>query len=80
MGTKFTVYDNGTNPCKNPGALLEESNTRQELAAICYVSDSDTHTAHTHIRPQLVHNIKMKPSQSVCHVAGNQRAGIQRTT
>lgn len=38
MGTKFTVYDNGTNPCKNPGTLLEESNTRQELAAICYVS------------------------------------------
>ncbi|XP_026219308.1 tubby-related protein 3 isoform X2 [Anabas testudineus] len=36
MGTKFTVYDNGTNPCKNAGALLEESNTRQELAAICY--------------------------------------------
>ncbi|KAM8883796.1 tubby-related protein 3 isoform 2-T2 [Synchiropus picturatus] len=36
MGTKFTVYDNGTNPCKNPGALLEESNTRQELAAVCY--------------------------------------------
>lgn len=51
MGTKFTVYDNGTNPCKNPGALLEESNTRQELAAICYVSDSDTHTAHTHPSP-----------------------------
>ncbi|XP_032360867.1 tubby-related protein 3 isoform X2 [Etheostoma spectabile] len=36
MGTKFTVYDNGTNPCKNPGTLLEESNTRQEVAAICY--------------------------------------------
>ncbi|TSK13534.1 Tubby-related protein 3 [Bagarius yarrelli] len=36
MGTKFTVYDNGTNPSKNSGALLEESNTRQELAAICY--------------------------------------------
>ncbi|XP_054480824.1 tubby-related protein 3 [Anoplopoma fimbria] len=36
MGTKFTVYDNGTNPCKNPGTLLEESNTRQEMAAICY--------------------------------------------
>nr|XP_055046411.1 tubby-related protein 3 isoform X1 [Misgurnus anguillicaudatus] len=36
MGTKFTVYDNGTNPTKNPGALLEENNTRQELAAICY--------------------------------------------
>ncbi|XP_059182250.1 tubby-related protein 3 [Centropristis striata] len=36
MGTKFTVYDNGTNPCKNPGTLLEESNTRQELAAVCY--------------------------------------------
>ncbi|MEQ2243062.1 Tubby- protein 3 [Ilyodon furcidens] len=35
-GTKFTVYDNGTNPCKNLGTLLEESNTRQELAAICY--------------------------------------------
>ncbi|KAL7857775.1 hypothetical protein AOLI_G00178770 [Acnodon oligacanthus] len=36
MGTKFTVYDNGTNPSKSPGTLLEESNTRQELAAICY--------------------------------------------
>ncbi|XP_062859992.1 tubby-related protein 3 isoform X2 [Trichomycterus rosablanca] len=36
MGTRFTVYDNGTNPSKNSGALLEESNTRQELAAICY--------------------------------------------
>uniref|UniRef100_A0A672QY05 Tubby-related protein 3-like n=1 Tax=Sinocyclocheilus grahami TaxID=75366 RepID=A0A672QY05_SINGR len=36
MGTKFTVYDNGTNPSKTPGALLEETNTRQELAAICY--------------------------------------------
>ncbi|MBN3320881.1 TULP3 protein, partial [Atractosteus spatula] len=35
MGTKFTVYDNGTNPSKAQG-LLEESNTRQELAAICY--------------------------------------------
>lgn len=40
MGTKFTVYDNGTNPSKTPGALLEETNTRQELAAICYVSVS----------------------------------------
>lgn len=38
MGTKFTVYDNGSNPSKTPGALLEESNTRQELAAVCYVS------------------------------------------
>ncbi|XP_068442342.1 tubby-related protein 3 isoform X2 [Clinocottus analis] len=36
MGTKFTVYDSGINPCKNPGTLLEESNTRQELAAVCY--------------------------------------------
>uniref|UniRef100_A0A671T9I4 Tubby-like protein n=1 Tax=Sinocyclocheilus anshuiensis TaxID=1608454 RepID=A0A671T9I4_9TELE len=36
MGTKFTVYDNGTNPSKTPGALLEETNTRQELAAVCY--------------------------------------------
>ncbi|XP_051544434.1 tubby-related protein 3-like [Myxocyprinus asiaticus] len=36
MGTKFTIYDNGTNPCKAPGALLEENNMRQELAAICY--------------------------------------------
>lgn len=45
MGTKFTVYDNGSNPCKNPGALLEESNTRQELAAICYVSDGGNQTS-----------------------------------
>ncbi|XP_026065062.1 tubby-related protein 3-like isoform X3 [Carassius auratus] len=36
MGTRFTVYDNGTNPSKTPGALLEETNTRQELATICY--------------------------------------------
>lgn len=36
MGTKFTVYDNGTNPCKIPGALMEDNSTRQELAAICY--------------------------------------------
>ncbi|XP_061108697.1 tubby-related protein 3 isoform X2 [Conger conger] len=36
MGTKFTVYDNGSNPSKTPGALLEESSTRQELAAVCY--------------------------------------------
>uniref|UniRef100_A0A1A7Z4R8 Tubby-like protein n=3 Tax=Iconisemion striatum TaxID=60296 RepID=A0A1A7Z4R8_9TELE len=36
MGTKFTVYDNGTNPSKNLGALLEESTMRQELAAVCY--------------------------------------------
>ncbi|XP_064417730.1 tubby-related protein 3 [Latimeria chalumnae] len=35
MGTKFTVYDNGLNPAKAQG-LLEETNTRQELAAICY--------------------------------------------
>ncbi|PWA30208.1 hypothetical protein CCH79_00014956, partial [Gambusia affinis] len=37
-GTKFTVYDSGINPGKNLGMLLEESNTRQELAAVCYVS------------------------------------------
>lgn len=47
MGTKFTVFDNGSNPSKNPGALLEESNKRQELAAICYVSGGQTHT-HTY--------------------------------
>ena len=46
MGTKFTVFDNGSNPSKNPGVLLEESSKRQELAAICYVS-ANTHT-HTH--------------------------------
>ncbi|XP_028305901.1 tubby-related protein 3 isoform X2 [Gouania willdenowi] len=36
MGTKFTVYDSGTSPDKGSGALLEDSNKRQELAAICY--------------------------------------------
>ncbi|XP_051885957.1 tubby-related protein 3-like isoform X1 [Pristis pectinata] len=35
MGTKFTIYDNGVNPAKAVG-LLDEANTRQELAAICY--------------------------------------------
>lgn len=42
MGTKFTVYDNGANPCKNPASLLDESSARQELAAICYVSEPQT--------------------------------------
>uniref|UniRef100_A0A3B3BCP2 Tubby-like protein n=1 Tax=Oryzias melastigma TaxID=30732 RepID=A0A3B3BCP2_ORYME len=36
MGTKFTVYDSGSNPCKSVGALLEDSPARQELAAVCY--------------------------------------------
>ncbi|XP_029969496.1 tubby-related protein 3 isoform X2 [Salarias fasciatus] len=36
MGTRFTVYDSGTNPCKTAGALLEDGAKRQELAAICY--------------------------------------------
>ncbi|XP_060796375.1 tubby protein isoform X3 [Neoarius graeffei] len=35
MGTKFTVYDSGTNPVKSTSSL-EASNLRQELAAICY--------------------------------------------
>ncbi|XP_017334389.1 tubby protein isoform X1 [Ictalurus punctatus] len=35
MGTKFTVYDSGTNPVKTTSSL-EASNLRQELAAICY--------------------------------------------
>ncbi|XP_046713997.1 tubby protein isoform X6 [Silurus meridionalis] len=35
MGTKFTVYDSGTNPVKST-STLEASNLRQELAAICY--------------------------------------------
>ncbi|KAF5891668.1 tubby protein isoform X1, partial [Clarias magur] len=35
MGTKFTVYDSGTNPVKSTSGL-EASNLRQELAAICY--------------------------------------------
>ncbi|XP_049617530.1 tubby-related protein 3 isoform X2 [Syngnathus scovelli] len=35
MGTKFTVYNNGANPCKN-GAAMEDGRTRQELAAVCY--------------------------------------------
>ncbi|XP_061739423.1 tubby protein homolog isoform X2 [Nerophis ophidion] len=35
MGTKFTVYDSGLNPMKTTTSL-EDSNMRQELAAICY--------------------------------------------
>lgn len=56
MGTKFTVYDNGTNPCKNPGTLLEECNTRQELAAICYVSERQKNV------PLFIHNVTVKLS------------------
>lgn len=37
MGTKFTVYDSGLNPVKTTSSL-EAGNLRQELAAICYVS------------------------------------------
>lgn len=37
MGTKFTVYDHGVNPVKAQ-SLVEKAHTRQELAAICYVS------------------------------------------
>ena len=37
MGTKFTVYDHGVSPTKAQG-LVEKAYTRQELAAICYVS------------------------------------------
>lgn len=43
MGTKFTVYDSGTNPVKSMSSL-EASNLRQELAAICYVSQFHLHT------------------------------------
>lgn len=38
MGTKFTIYDHGINPVKAQG-LVEKAHTRQELAAVCYVSD-----------------------------------------
>lgn len=37
MGTKFTVYDHGVSPTKAQG-LVEKTYTRQELAAVCYVS------------------------------------------
>lgn len=37
MGTKFTVYDHGVSPAKAQG-LVEKVYTRQELAAVCYVS------------------------------------------
>lgn len=37
MGTKFTVYDHGVSPTKAQG-LVEKAYTRQELAAVCYVS------------------------------------------
>lgn len=39
MGTKFTVYDHGVSPAKAQG-LVEKAYTRQELAAVCYVSPS----------------------------------------
>lgn len=39
MGTKFTVYDHGVSPVKAQG-LVEKAHTRQELAAICYVSSA----------------------------------------
>lgn len=39
MGTKFTVYDHGVSPLKAK-SLVEKAHTRQELAAICYVSSA----------------------------------------
>ncbi|XP_074873991.1 tubby-related protein 2 [Carettochelys insculpta] len=35
LGTRFTVFDNGTNPDKKP-FVPETAHLRQELAAICY--------------------------------------------
>ena len=37
LGTKFTVYDGGENPEKKP-FVKESESVRQELVAICYVS------------------------------------------
>ena len=37
MGTSFTIFDNGISPNK-PGTLADGSNTREELAAVVYVS------------------------------------------
>lgn len=73
MGTKFTVYDNGTNPSKNSGALLEESNTRQELAAICYVSSDTLFLGPISIAAGWLH-----VWYAFC--AGNQCTWIQRPT
>lgn len=39
MGTKFTVYDRGVSPVKAQ-SLVEKAHTRQELAAVCYVSSA----------------------------------------
>lgn len=41
MGTKFTVYDHGISPIKAQG-VLEKARTRQELAAIYYVSSASS--------------------------------------
>lgn len=41
MGTKFTVYDHGVSPIKAQGQV-EKAHTRQELAAIYYVSSASS--------------------------------------
>lgn len=41
LGTKFTVYDGGENPEKKP-FIQESEPVRQELAAVCYVSEMHT--------------------------------------
>lgn len=39
LGTKFTVYDGGENPERKP-FVQECESVRQELAAVCYVSET----------------------------------------
>lgn len=71
LGTKFTVYDGGENPEKKP-FVQENESVRQELAAVCYVSETcalDTTLLmfweEKHIKILLV--------------PGNKRAWIQRS-
>lgn len=72
MGTKFTVYDSGSNPGKTVGALMEDSPARQELAAVCYVSKQD-------VLSTCSPSVEGPACQTLPLPVGNERAGFQRT-
>lgn len=67
MGTKFTVYDHGVSPVKAQG-LVEKAHTRQELAAICYVSSASPLLPLSFFVPWLPRKWGLQKS---CHLAAS---------
>lgn len=67
MGTKFTVYDHGVNPVKAQ-SLVEKAHTRQELAAICYVSTVSPFCPFLCARLPRKHSLQNRAAASLLHL------------